>query len=76
MCIDVWLEINPPHPSGPEQCIHCGVPLIEPGIDGVPAGHVWLHDACHVPWYAARRVEAAKALVAMGINVGPDTGRT
>ena len=24
-------------------------------------GHVWLHDACHAPWYAARRAEAAGA---------------
>ena len=30
----------------------------------------------HAPWYAARRVEAARALVAMGINVGPSARQT
>ena len=35
----------------------------------------WLHSACLVPWHAARRAEAAAALLAMGIGPGATTGR-
>ena len=79
-CIARWLEVNPPQPSGPDRCGYCGVALEELGRDGLPflagGGHVWLHHECHAPWYTSQRVEAARALMEMGINVGPNARRT
>ena len=73
-CIIEWMERNPPRSVDPDRCIYCGAALGEPGRDAVPflsgRGHVWLHQRCHSPWHAARRVEAARALMAMGIHVG------
>ena len=60
-CIIEWLIQHPPPPTAPARCGHCGAILGE--YDSVPfltdGGHVWLHDACHAPWLAARRTEAA-----------------
>ena len=71
-CIAEWLHQHPHPPSEPEQCAQCGEAF--GGYDGLPflteGGHIWLHDACHAPWYAARRAAAAGALMEMGIHVG------
>ena len=71
-CIITWMNRHPSPPSGPERCAHCSVAFGQ--HDGLPflteGGHVWLHDACHGPWYAAARAEAARALMEMGIHVG------
>ena len=73
-CVVEWMRRHPSPPSGSERCGHCRQLLGTPGRDGVPflteGGHVWLHDACHSPWYAAARAEAARALMEMGIHVG------
>ncbi len=73
-CVIEWMWQHPPPASGPERCAHCGQPLGEPGLDGLPfltggGGHVWLHDGCHGDWTARRRAEAAAALAFLGLRL-------
>lgn len=69
-----WLATNPPSPSGPDNCGHCRQPLGEAGRDGVPhlageAGHIWLHHSCWNAFQRRRRLDAERALQAMGVHM-------
>jgi hypothetical protein len=61
---------NETHPNtDPRLCAWCGrpglrIPLLPFGVDG---RCVWLHQQCHQPWSARRRVEVVAALATMGI---------
>lgn len=70
-CIAEWLNRTPVRsPSG--HCLHCGGaeqphdPLLPFGTER--SGHAWLHHRCWGAWHAERKMEAAAALAAMGIE--------
>jgi hypothetical protein len=65
-----WLNRHPA-PSVPGHCAWCGSPETV-GARVVPFGtepwtHTWLHPECWSAWHRARRIEATRALEAMGI---------
>jgi hypothetical protein len=67
-CLMEWLVRNAVYTT-PQACCHCSGPeragqsLLPIGIGG--AGEAWMHQACVVPWRAARRAEAISALASM-----------
>ena len=68
-----WLNQHPA-PSVPGHCAWCGSPETM-GARVVPFGsepwtHTWLHPECWSAWHRARRIEATRALEAMGIAQG------
>jgi hypothetical protein len=76
-CIVEWLNRNPSS-SAEGRCTWCGEPET-PSAVVVPFGggeqHEWLHAECWPAWHQSRRVEAAAALRAMGIEPEAVRGR-
>src|SRR5262249_42702385 len=70
-CIVEWLNRNPSSSAEGRCCTWCGEPET-PSAVVVPFGggeqHEWLHAQCWPAWHQSRRVEAAAALRAMGIE--------
>jgi hypothetical protein len=70
-CVVEWL-LRHPVQSRPGLCFGCGRGDEHAGIvvpfGTEPSGNVWLHSDCWPAWHAARKIEAAAALSAMGIG--------
>jgi hypothetical protein len=70
-CVVEWLNQNPDSsPAG--NCTWCCKPETPSAVVlpfGVGEHHAWLHAECWPAWHQSRRVEAARALRTMGIEL-------
>lgn len=68
-----WGNLVPPIIASADHCPVCNRPVGAVEVGAIPVvrpggGHIWLHRDCHAQFLTRRRVEARRALVAMGLH--------
>lgn len=74
-----WINMTPPAIASADHCPVCGRPVGTIQAEAIPTarpggGHIWLHRGCHGQFMIRLRVDARRALVAMGLH--PSQGWT